>query len=78
MAREARLLVTIGKAGCDQSECFKAKLRKENQKNKLSFCLGRKEFFHMKVKDKNRGVIVPPSGAPQRPAPKSVQVGVLL
>ena len=59
-------------------ECFKAKLRKENQKNELAFCSGRKEFFHMKVKDENRGVIVPPSGAPERPGLKSVQVGVLL
>ena len=32
----------------------------------------------MKVKDKNRGVIVPPSGAPERPEPKSVRVGVFL
>ena len=62
----------------DQSECFKAKLRKANQKNELPFRLGWKEFLHMKVKDENRGVIVPPSGAPERPGPKSVRVGALL
>ena len=37
-----------------------------------------RNFLHMKVKDENRGVIVPPSGAPECPEPKSVWVGVLL
>ena len=78
MACEARPAVAVGIGGCDQSECFKAKLHKENQKNELPFCSGRKEFFHMKVKDENRGVIVPPSGAPERPKPKSVRVRVFL
>jgi len=37
----------------------------------------------MKVKEyskqkQNRGVVEPPSGAPERPEPKSVRVGVLL
>ena len=59
-------------------ECFEAKLCKANQKNELPFYSGRKEFLHMKVKDENRGVIVPLSGAPERPKPKSVRVGVLL
>ena len=29
-------------------------------------------------KKQNRGVVEPPSGAPERPEPKSVRVGVLL
>ena len=51
MAREARPVVTVGKGGCDQSECFKAKLRKVNQRNELPFYSGRKEFLHIKVKE---------------------------
>ena len=63
--------------GCDQSEFLKQSYVRQIKRNEPPFCLGGKEFSPYDS-EQNREVVLSPSGAPERPEPKSVWVGVLL
>ena len=67
MAREAQLLVTVGRGGVRSVGIFKAKLCKAIEGMDYPFAQGKNVFYHMIVKG---GVAFHPCGAPERPGPK--------
>ena len=71
MAREAQLLITVGRGMVRSVEIFKAKLREVIKGMDYLFVRG-KCIYHMKVK---RGVILHPRGAPERPGAKVFGLG---
>ena len=66
MAREAQLLITVGRGGVRSVRIFKAKLRNVIKGTDYPF-VREKYIYQMIVK---REVALHPRGAPERPGPK--------
>ena len=77
MARGAWLFVTVGKGGVRSVGMFLKQSYVRQIKEQTILLVG-KEGISPYDSKQNREVVVYPSGAAERPGPKSVRVGVLL